>query len=115
MKTLPLFLMFACALSAADVSGKWIFTVETSAGSGSPTFVLKQDGESLTGDYSGALGQAKVRGSVKGDQILIEFDVEGQGQSAAIQYKGVVESNTRMKGAVKLGTFGEGTWTAQKQ
>src|SRR5437773_10839246 len=37
-----------------DVTGKWTFTVETSAGSGTPTVTLKQNGQKLTGHYSSA-------------------------------------------------------------
>ena len=60
-----------------DVTGKWTFTVETSAGSGTPTVTLKQDGEKLTGTYSGALGEAKLTGSVKGDAIEFSFEPSG--------------------------------------
>jgi len=108
-------ILTAVIAPAADISGKWTFQVETSAGSGSPTFVIEQKGEALTGSYSGALGEAKIRGTVKGDQITIEFDVEGGGQAAKIEYKGTIESDTKMKGTVKLGSFGEGTWTGARQ
>ena len=53
--------------AAADVTGTWIMAVETGAGSGSPTFVLVQKGEALSGSYKGQLGEAQVTGSVKGD------------------------------------------------
>ena len=33
--------------------------------------MLKQSGEQLTGTYSGALGEAQVKGSVKGDKVEI--------------------------------------------
>ena len=39
-----------------NLTGAWTFTVNTSAGSGTPTITLKQDGETLTGHYSGQLG-----------------------------------------------------------
>ena len=44
-------LTIAHAASAADidVSGTWIMTVATSAGSGTPTFVLAQKGNAITG------------------------------------------------------------------
>jgi hypothetical protein len=100
----------ASLASAADVSGKWTFQVETSAGSGTPTFVLKQDGENLSGTYSGALGEAPVKGTVKGDKIEITFEVQGY----AIVYSGTVESPTAMKGAVKLADQATGTWTGKK-
>lgn len=100
----------AIVACAADVSGKWTFQVETSAGSGTPTFVLKQDGEILTGSYTGALGEAPVKGTVKGDKIEITFEVQGY----AIVYSGTIESATAMKGAVKLADQATGTWTGKK-
>src|SRR6266704_909742 len=62
-----------------DVTGNWIFTVETSAGSGTPKFTFKQDGEKLTGHYSGQLGEAELTGSVKSNAITFKFmgDVQG--------------------------------------
>jgi hypothetical protein len=63
MRRLLLLTLFSVAAFAADVSGTWSFNVDTDAGSGTPTFVLKQSGEELTGTYSGALGEAKVKGA----------------------------------------------------
>jgi hypothetical protein len=61
------------------VTGKWTFQVETSAGGGTPTFTFKQDGEKLTGHYSGQLGEADLTGSVKGQDISLAFGVDVQG------------------------------------
>ena len=97
-----------------DVSGTWNFTVETDQGSGNPTFVLKQDGEKLTGTYTGLFGKADVTGAVKGDSIEIRFSVDAGGQSIAVVYTGTIESATRMKGKVQFGELGSGTWTAKK-
>ena len=100
---------------AADVNvtGKWTMTVETQAGAGSPTFDLKQDGETVTGQYSGQLGEAPVAGTVKGAEISMSFKVSGQGQELVVTYTGTVEGDT-MKGKVSLGEFGEGTFTGKK-
>src|SRR6185503_8047671 len=38
-----------------DVTGVWIFTVESPAGKSNPTLTFKQDGEKLTGQYSSQL------------------------------------------------------------
>ena len=35
-----------------DVTGVWIFTVDSPAGKSNPTVTFKQDGEKLTGQYS---------------------------------------------------------------
>ena len=99
---------------AANVSGTWKLTVETQAGSGNPTFVLKQDGETLSGTYKGQFGEAPLKGTIKGNEIKITFKVSGQGQELEIEYQGTVEGNT-MKGKVKLGELGEGTFTGKKE
>ncbi len=100
--------------AAADVTGTWIMAVETGAGSGSPTFVLVQKGEALSGSYKGQLGEAQVTGSVKGDDIVIEYKVEGQAGSLAVKYSGKTDGKT-MSGKVSLGQLGEGTFTGTRQ
>jgi hypothetical protein len=102
---------------AADVSGVWQLTVETNQGTGSPTVVLAQKGEQLTGTYkSQNLGEAKLTGTVKGN--VIEFGLEGDagGQKIKVTYKGTVESATAMKGtAVLEGIDDKATWTATRK
>jgi|SRR5215213_3887705 hypothetical protein len=98
-----------------DVTGKWTFTVETGAGSGTPTMTLKQDGEKLTGHYSGQLGEADLTGSVKGQNVELKFTVDVQGQSLNCIYTGAVEGKDAMKGKVDLVGLGEGTFTAKRQ
>jgi hypothetical protein len=100
--------------SAADVTGTWIMAVETSAGSGSPTFILVQKGDELSGSYKGQLGEAQVTGTVKGEEVTIEYKVEGQGQSLAVKYSGKTDGKT-MSGKVSLGQLGDGTFTGKKQ
>ena len=107
-------LTIAHVASAADVTGTWIMAVQTGAGSGSPTFVLVQKGEALSGSYKGQLGEAQVTGTVKGDEVTIEYTVEGQGQSLAVKYSGKTDGKT-MSGKVSLGQLGEGTFTGTKQ
>jgi hypothetical protein len=108
----------ACApLLAAgyDVSGAWEFNVETAAGSGSPSFVFTQDGEKLTGTYSGLFGKADLTGTVKADQIDFKFNFSYSGQSGVAHYAGTITSAIAMKGKVEIGELGDGTWTGTKQ
>jgi hypothetical protein len=107
-------LTIAQAANAADVTGTWLMAVETGAGSGSPTFVLVQKGEVLTGSYKGQLGEAQVNGTVKGDDVVIEYKVDAQGQTLAVKYTGKVDGNS-MSGKVSLDSFGEGTFKGTKQ
>jgi hypothetical protein len=108
-------LLIAASALAADVTGTWSFTVESPAGTGNPTFVFKQDGEKLTGTYTGMLGKADVTGTVKGDKIEFEFQASYEGQKFAVRYSGTIASPTQMKGTVQLADLGEGTWTATKK
>ncbi|HVN04609.1 MAG TPA: hypothetical protein VMT86_09345 [Bryobacteraceae bacterium] len=105
----------SASLLARDISGNWEFSVDTAAGSGSPSFVFKQDGESLTGTYNGLFGKADVKGTVKGDQVDFQFKFDYSGQSGVAHYTGTIESDTKMKGKVEIGDLAEGTWTATKQ
>jgi hypothetical protein len=100
--------------SKVDVTGTWSFQVETGAGTGTPTMTFKQEGEKLTGHYSGQLGEAPLNGTVKGTAVEFAIDVEVQGTAVHIVYSGKVEKDS-MKGTVKLADFGEGTFTAKKK
>src|SRR6267154_2756920 len=98
-----------------DVTGKWAFAVETAAGAGTPTITLKQDGEKLTGHYSGQLGEADLTGTIKGADIQIKFTVDVQGTSLNCIYTGAVDGKDSMKGKVEIVGLGDGTFTAKRQ
>ena len=95
---------------AIDVSGKWNMKVETTAGSGSPVFVLKQSKDSISGTYTGQLGEAAVKGTIKDKEIRLEF----KGGEISCVYTGTVDGNT-MKGKAVFGDLGEGTFTGTKE
>lgn len=109
-----LLLAFSVAAARADVTGTWKITVESQAGTGTPTVILKQAGEELTGTYKGQLGEAPLKGTIKGNEIAFSFKVNAQGQDLQIDYTGTVDGDA-MKGKVKLGDFGEGTFTGKKE
>ena len=99
-----------------DLTGKWLFNVQTDAGNGTPTVTLKQDGETLTGHYSSAtLGEADLTGTVKGDDVKFSFNADAQGTTLVVTYTGKLDGKTSMKGTVDLGGFAQGTFTAKKQ
>lgn len=113
-------LCVASAVSAGQaakvaVTGKWTFNVETAAGSGTPTITLEQDGEKLTGHYSGQLGESDLTGTIKGSDIEIKFTVDAQGTMINCIYTGTVDGKDSMKGKVDLVGLGEGTFTAKRQ
>ncbi len=112
-----LLLSVVVALAAAvgvaaqnDVTGTWDFTVELDIGGGEPTFTFTQDGETVTGTYTGTFGEAEVTGTVTGSDIEFRFG----GQLGDAVYIGTVDGDT-MKGTCDYGGLGEGTWEAERQ
>lgn len=102
------------ALAAdANVAGTWTMTVESQMGTSNPVFTLTQKGTELSGTYKGQLGEAPVKGTVKGNEIEIKYNINAQGMELAVTYAGTVEGDT-MKGKVSLGDMGEATFTGKK-
>lgn len=104
------FLFSSQAQSKIDVSGTWIVDVQTDMGSGTPTFVLKQDGEKITGTYSGTLGEAPVTGTLKGNVLHLEFSIEGN----RITYDGTA-SPTEISGKVNLADMAMGSFKGKRK
>lgn len=101
--------------ASGNISGVWNITVETSGGSGSPVFTLKQEGEQVTGTYKGQFGEGPITGTIKGGDVKLVIKISVQGQDIEATYTGKVEGPSDLKGKVQLGTFAEGTWTGKKQ
>jgi hypothetical protein len=121
VRILALAVIFGTPLGSAqdakiDITGKWVFTVETSAGSGTPTVTLKQDGEKLTGHYSSMqLGEADLTGSVKGKEITFNFMANVLDMQIPVSYTGTIESKDALKGKIVITGLGDGTFTGKRQ
>jgi hypothetical protein len=105
----------AAQAAKVDLTGKWIFNVQTDAGAGTPTITLKQDGEKLTGHYNGQLGDVDVTGSVKGNDFTFGFSSDLQGNKLDVTYKGTVVNKDEVKGTLSIVGLGEGTFTGKRQ
>ena len=115
MKKLAVVLLLAIgvfALHAADISGTWAAAVTLDAGSGTATFVFQQKGDDLSGTYSGVLGEAKVTGTVKGNQVEWSFD---GGPAGKVSFQGTLDGASKMKGTTEYGQLGKGSFTAEKK
>ena len=115
MRLLIAFAVFTACVFGADITGTWNADVKTDAGNGNPTFVLKQSGDDVTGHYSGALGEADVKGIVKGDKVELRFKASAGGDDVEVVYSGTLEDDKKMKGTVQLGSLASGTFTAERK
>ncbi len=101
-------------LRYADVSGTWDLKVETSGGTGTPTIILAQEGEKITGTYRGRLGESSLDGTIKGNEIAFSVNVKFENQVLTVVYKGSVDKDS-MKGTVRFGDRGTGNWTGRRK
>ncbi|MCS1408604.1 MAG: hypothetical protein M2R45_01780 [Verrucomicrobia subdivision 3 bacterium] len=101
-------------LDGINISGKWRFLVETDQGTGEPEFDLKQDGETLTGTYSGLFGTQPVKGIVKGNRFSMTVEGNYDGQVIVSIYEGKIVGFEYMKGSVDFNEQFKATWTARK-
>ena len=114
---LGLVMLSAQALTAQDkfnLTGEWVFDVQTDAGAGSPSFVFKQTGDKLAGRYKGTFGEADVTGTVTGKTFKFGFKANAQGQELNITYEGEIESNASVKGKLDIAGLGTGTFTGKR-
>jgi hypothetical protein len=106
----------AAAQQKIDITGKWVFEVQTDAGTGTPTVTIKQDGEKVSGHYSSmTLGEADFTGTLKGQDLTFTFNADLQGTAVPVTYTAKVESSSAMKGTIDIGGAASGTFTGKKQ
>jgi hypothetical protein len=102
--------------AAADITGTWEVTIHYSGGDHrKSTYVLKQDGEKVTGTYHGLLGPADVTGTVKGNDVTMSVTVQSLTTITA-HFSGKLTSATKMSGTV-TGTSAAPSekWSAEKR
>lgn len=99
-----------------DITGKWMFTVQSEVGTGTPTVTFKQVGDSISGRYSSqSLGERDFTGTLKNGKIEFSFGAETGGQAFTMSFVGTVETKDAMKGAIDFSGFATGTFTGKRQ
>jgi hypothetical protein len=103
--------------AALNVTGRWTMTLEMSMGTATPSLDLKQDGQKITGTYTGRYGTFNLQGSLKERTIEFSFNMSAEGETVAMAFAGeVAEGGQTMKGTAMLGEqWGEATWSAKKE
>jgi len=124
-RTLMLAMLITAALPAIagaqaekkpDLTGRWQFSVQSDAGSGSPTVTFAQKGDSLTGRYSSqALGERDFTGTFKDGKISFSFDAEVGGQQFTMSFSGTMDGPDAMKGSIDFSGMATGTFTGKRQ
>jgi hypothetical protein len=104
------------AAAKTDLSGTWNVSVELPNMTATPTLVLKQDGEKLTGDYvSAQYGKFPITGTLKGSDLNFSFAMNVEGNALNVTYTGKVDTDGSLKGSVAYGDMMSGTFVAAKK
>ena len=95
-----------------DLTGIWRFTVRLQdSGRSTVRFVLRQDGEVLTGTYDGSYGTQPITGTVTDTDIEFSFVIR---EETRVTYRGTIDGRT-MEGTCDYAEVsGDGTWTAER-
>lgn len=92
------------------IDGKWTLTIKTPMGEQTGTLTLKQEGDALTGEMSGASGTTAIEnGKVEGDKLSWHAKVTNP-MPLTLEFEGQ-EDGGNLAGNVKLGAFGTSTFT----
>lgn len=103
--------------TAANITGTWEVTIHYPPPDGDyqATYVLKQDGEKITGTYHGMFGPADVTGTIKSSEVVLSVTVNIRDSPQTAHFSGKVSSATKMSGTV-TGTSNEARkWSAEKK
>jgi hypothetical protein len=101
------------AAAAADITGTWEVTIHYPPPDGDyqATYVLKQDGEKITGTYHGMYGPADVTGTITSVDVVLSVTVHG----STAHFSGTVSSATKMGGTVTGTSDQPRKWSAEKK
>jgi hypothetical protein len=99
--------------TAANITGTWEVTIyyQPDDSDYRATYVLKQDGEKITGTYHGMYGPADVTGTIKSNEVALSVTVKG----TTAQFSGTVTSATMMSGTVTGTSDKPRKWSAEKK
>lgn len=87
----------------ADVDGSWDCTVKSPLGDQNLNMTVVSDGSSFTGNASGAMGAAEVKGSVDGNTLAWT-------QSITVPMPLTLDCTATVEGDVMTGTVGIGAF-----
>ncbi len=112
--TLAVTFLFSLAASAqTSVAGDWDGSFNTPGGPRPLKFVLKVDGEKLSGTVKRSSGDVPLTGTIKGSDIEFSYTINYNGNDLTMLFNGKVSGDT-MGGNISFGGNAEDSWTAKR-
>ena len=95
-----------------DIAGTWDFTLESPQGKNTFLFIVKKDGEKLSGLVKSQRGERPVDNfALTGNDLTFTLTIQFQGADMLIAYKGTVAKDS-MTGTADFGGLAQGPWSA---
>ncbi len=96
-----------------SADGTWNTTMNTPMGAQNGTMTLSTDGGSLTGTLKSPQGEIELNdGTVDGDNLTWKADITSP-MAMTLEFSATVDGDS-MSGNVKLGAFGDATFTGTR-
>ena len=97
------------------LTGNWTMAIEIQGTTATPSLELVQDGEKITGVYTGRYGKFQLTGTLKGRALQFTFTMNAEGTDVLMTFKGEVAADFQsMKGEADMAGAGEANWSATR-
>ena len=99
----------------ADLSGTWNVSVQTPDQTVGSILQVTQKGDSISGSLESEIGQAPMKGSVKGDTVSFAFSLDMGGQVIDIRASALLTDSDNMNGQMDVAGMGAMPFSARRQ
>ena len=101
------------ALAQKSVEGEWDGVFNTPGGARPFKFVLKVDGEKLTGTAKRSSGDVPLTGTIKAGDITFSYTISYNNNPVMLTYTGKVNGDS-MSGTLMFNETDGGEWSAKR-
>jgi hypothetical protein len=104
------------AAKPIDIAGKWSMAMVTSMFNANVALEFKQDGEKISGTYSGRYGVSPLQGTIKKNAIEFVVSIDAEGTPTKMTFWGEVAADGQSitKGTADISGLGDVSWTAAR-
>ncbi len=100
---------------AADVSGRWVASIQFAGSASEHTLFLQQDGTRIVGTHQGDFVSRDLSGSMDGAAVrFVSSYTEENGDNLMFDFAGTVTADG-MSGTLDMGEYRSAQWTAKKR
>lgn len=101
------------AAAAANLSGVWDVHLEFVSGKADHSFTLEQINNDLTGTHQGQAAIREMKGTLDGNNVVLRSSYTLHGARLNFTFRGTA-NHDQMQGALVVGEYGEGRWSAKR-